>query len=39
MLQIYPLDTLLQHAAWGVCLEKAQNEDMMRSKGLPAPAP
>lgn len=39
MLQIYPLDTLLQHAAWEVCLEKAQNEDMIRSKGVPTPAP
>jgi len=39
MLQIYPPDSLLQHAAWEVCLEKAQHEDMVRSKGVPTSAP
>jgi hypothetical protein len=39
MLQIYPLETLLQHAAWEVGEKKAQSDDMMRSKGVPPPAP
>jgi TolB protein len=39
MLQIYPLDVLLQHAAWEIGQQKAQSEAMMRSKGVPTPVP
>lgn len=39
MLQLYPPDTLEQHVGWEAGLRKAQSEAMMRSKGIPSPAP
>ncbi len=39
MLQIYPPETLDEHVGWEVGLTKAQSEAMMRSKGVPSPAP
>ena len=37
MHQIYPLETLEEHVGWEAGLDKAQSEDMMRSKGVPEP--
>ena len=39
MRQIYPAETLEEHAGWETSLRKAQSEAMMRSKGVPTPAP
>ncbi len=39
MLQIYPVETLEEHVGWEAGLGKAQSEAMMRSKGIPTPAP
>jgi TolB protein len=39
MQQIYALETLETHVGWEAGLERAQNEEMMRSKGVPTPAP
>jgi hypothetical protein len=39
MLQIYPLDTLEEYAGWSAGLQFAQSKEMMRSKGVPTPAP
>jgi len=39
MLQIYPLETVEKHVGWDESLRKAQSIDMMRSKGIPTPAP
>jgi TolB protein len=37
--QVYPPETLDRHVSWEVGLQKAQSEDMMRSKGIPTPEP
>lgn len=39
MSQIYPPATLEEHVSWEAGLRNAQNEEMMRSKGVPTPAP
>lgn len=39
MQQIYELKTLLHQVGWEVGLKKAQSQEMMRSKGVPTPAP
>jgi TolB protein len=39
MQQIYELETLDTHVGWQPGLQHAQSEEMMRSKGVPAPAP
>jgi len=39
MLQIYPLEKLEQYAGWKAALDKAQSQDMVRSKGIPTPRP
>jgi TolB protein len=39
MLQIYPPDTLAEYVGWEAGLGKVQSEAMMRSKGIPTPAP
>jgi hypothetical protein len=37
MLQVYPVEALEAYAGWEVGLNKAQSEEMMRSKGVPPP--
>ena len=37
MQQVYPVETLEEHVGWEASRQKAQSEDMMRSKGLPPP--
>jgi TolB protein len=37
MQQIYALETLEENAGWEAASKKAQNEAMMRSKGIPTP--
>ena len=39
MLQIYSVEILQEHVGWTRGLGKAQNEGMMRSKGVPTPVP
>jgi TolB protein len=39
MSQLYPVETLEEHVGWEAGLQKAQIEAMMRSKGVPTPAP
>ncbi|MGD9144499.1 MAG: hypothetical protein PVI80_02970 [Anaerolineae bacterium] len=39
MQQLYPLETLNEHVGWEAASKKAQSEAMMRSKGIPTPAP
>lgn len=39
MSQIYEADTLGAEVGWAIGLERAQTEEMMRSKGVPTPAP
>jgi TolB protein len=39
MLQIYATDTLTEYVGWEAGLGKVQSEAMMRSKGIPTPAP
>lgn len=39
MLQIYPFEQLEAVVGWKAGLEKAQSEEMMRSKGVPTPTP
>jgi len=39
MLQIYPLEKLEQYADWKAALDKAQSQEMARSKGIPTPQP
>jgi hypothetical protein len=39
MQQIYPLEMLEAHVGWEAGLEKAQSQEMMRSKGIPTPKP
>jgi hypothetical protein len=37
MQQLYSLETLEAHVGWEIGLERAQSEEMIRSKGVPAP--
>jgi hypothetical protein len=39
MEQLYPPQTLEDNVGWEMGLQRAQSEAMMRSKGVPAPAP
>jgi TolB protein len=39
MQQLYTLETLEAHVGWEIGLERAQSEEMMRSKGVPSPEP
>ena len=39
MSQIYEPQTLGENVGWAIGLESAQTEEMMRSKGVPTPAP
>ncbi len=39
MQQIYPPETLERYVGWEACRDKAQSEEMMRSKGIPTPTP
>ena len=39
MLQLYASGTLEEYVGWEAGLRKAQSEEMMRSKGIPSPAP
>jgi TolB protein len=39
MLQLYAPETLEEHVGWEAGLRKAQSEEMLRSKGIPSPAP
>jgi TolB protein len=39
MRQIYPSETMETHLSWQAGLQHAQSEEMMRSKGVPTPAP
>ncbi len=39
MQQIYAPETLEAHVSWQAGLQHAQSEEMMRSKGVPTPAP
>jgi TolB protein len=39
MSQIYEPETLGENVGWAVGLQSAQTEEMMRSKGVPAPGP
>jgi TolB protein len=39
MQQLYPAETLEANVGWQAGLQHAQSEEMMRSKGVPTPAP